>query len=107
MTKPAFTPGPWEASLEAARFIIQHIPQYGMGKRAIAYTGGAEPANPFNAHLIAAAPEMFEALERLFTVTVSMKFERGDGPPILNDAAYDKALAATRTALAKARGEQP
>lgn len=57
-----FTPGPWEASLEASRFVIQHVPEHGMGKRALAYTGGSEPANPFNARLIAAAPELYEAL---------------------------------------------
>lgn len=62
MSAGAFTPGPWEASLEAVRFVIQHVPEHGMGKRALAYTGGAEPVNPFNAYLIAAAPEQHQAL---------------------------------------------
>jgi hypothetical protein len=58
-----------------------------------------------NAHLIAAAPSMYAALEALVTVnenwntSVSNVIHR---PPNWNDSYLDKA----RAALAKARGEQ-
>lgn len=84
-----FTPGPWEASLEAARFVIQHTPDHGMGKRALAVTGGAEPANPYNAHLIAAAPDLYEAVSEA----------------ILRCSMSESMRKQLHAALAKARGE--
>jgi len=87
-----FTAGPWEVSLEAVRFVIQHTPDHGMGKRALAYTAGSEPANPFNAYLIAAAPD----LHYVATLVTELADILGD-----NNAVVQLALKALR----KARGE--
>lgn len=69
------TPGPWEASFVAERFIIHYTPGHGVGKRAIACCAGIEPANPFNGLLIAAAPELLEALVKCAAVLKAHKID--------------------------------
>ena len=102
-----FTPGPWEVSLEAARFVIQHTPVHGMGKRALAVTAGSEPANPFNAHLIAAAPDLFEALDTIADVwsLPAVPMPEGRKWHCQHEEALHSAVLVARAALAKARGE--
>jgi hypothetical protein len=60
-----YTPGPWiyTRNPENTRWIIDGAPA-----RAIACTAGYEPNNEANALLIAAAPELLEALEQLADV---------------------------------------
>jgi hypothetical protein len=52
-----YTPGPWEYNWNATRWVIDSAPAH-----AIACTAGYEPENKANARLIAAAPELVEAL---------------------------------------------
>jgi len=57
---------------------------------------------PYNAHLIAAAPELYEALERLFNVANHFNVS---GVYLSEDAENFEALEVAEMALAKARGE--
>jgi hypothetical protein len=98
MNKTKFTPGPW----------IKR------GKGTIETSGGAEVASVMdgqmldrvdhetqeaNAHLIAAAPELYEALEELHA--------QQNGPPLEKyKTRWEKAMRKTEAALAKARGEE-
>ena len=56
------TPGPWFAKFEAGRYVISYQGEFGP-HRALAITGGFQPDNAANARLIAAAPELLEALQ--------------------------------------------
>ena len=91
MTEPKFTPGPWEMAYQD-----QHGQLIVRGKHIEVATcwhhsvGAIEKEMHANAHLIAAAPELYEALEYVMTA-------HGEQ---LSDA-FEKAQAA----LAKARGE--
>ena len=56
--------------------------------------------------LIAAAPEMLEALEGCFALLATQKFEPDAGaPPMIKDGVWDRLVGKARAALAKARGE--
>ena len=93
-----FTPGPWKATydsqLQAAieiyntedRIIVAVLPDRG--------TVEAMPEIEANANLIAAAPDMYEALETI---------ERVAGIGMMED---DPARVKARDALRKARGEE-
>lgn len=60
----AHTPGPWEISFEAPRWIIQA--RGVIGKQAVAYLmGGDYIALAANAHMIAAAPELLASLREV------------------------------------------
>lgn len=97
MTAPKFTPGPWTAKQNHwSRWEIH----YGAGQLA----GVAKPDDPAsppdtyaeaeaNAHLIAAAPAMYEALE--------------SAARYLDPFHFPEAVRLVDAALAKARGEQP
>jgi hypothetical protein len=102
-----FTPGPWSPDDE-----IQQCPTasalttrffYGPNRLAIFRMGlgyESDETNEANAHLIAAAPDMYEALEDLlneYSDLMSDMYGNHDG----STTAYMKAEAA----LAKARGE--
>lgn len=79
------SPGPWQFRLEAVRTVIYHDAE--IGEKAIALGAGAYPDQIANARLIAAAPELLEALVH--------------GLHWLEGSARANALAA----IAKARGE--
>ena len=83
------TPGPWFFNFEAGRYVISHQGNFGPHK-ALAITGGFYPDLEANARLIAAAPELLEALQML------LEFPN-TGP----------ATSAARAAIAKATGERP
>jgi hypothetical protein len=102
------TPGPWiyTRNPENTRWIIDGAPA-----RAIACTAGYEPNNEANARLIAAAPELLEALTGIIHHMADRKVElerMGSGVPLielLNTTAQYAAVEAARTAIRKARGE--
>ena len=114
MSETKFTPGPWEKvyrlnsigePLKNGRYVIR---QMGDSKREdfyiaespyAAHRGGDVAVHEANAHLIAAAPDLYEALYDL---------QRQALQSTLNDPANEwgwEALQKTRAALAKARGE--
>ena len=76
MTKPTYSPGPWDVEHDQANHGENLCICFG-GGNIIARTPGSRPGSKerkqdeTNARLIAAAPEMFEAL-RWFTRCVSM-----------------------------------
>ena len=88
MSELKATPGPWECHESA--FMAD-----GSDKRAyfIVEADGMRGKSKYNAHLIAAAPELLEALQAMIDYA---------GQPISHPAAQ-----LARAALAKARGEQP
>jgi hypothetical protein len=101
-----YTPGPWiyTRNPENTRWIIDGAPA-----RAIACTAGYEPNNEANAHLIAAAPELLEALEGLVAIIEAAglyQLSRGVelGAMSWGVKCSDR-LDAARTAIRKARGE--
>ena len=99
------TPGPWYFRLEAVRTVIFH--KTVVGEKAIAVGAGSYPDHIANARLIAAAPDLLEALTRMcqvFPTDVDMA-EAGWNAREIDDAcnAYD----AARAAIAKATGEAP
>jgi hypothetical protein len=99
MTAPLFTPGPWffrtyPDTLPSADDF--HLIQGLEGDEGGSILEGAlvlasDKANKANAHLIAAAPELYDALERLLEA--------------LPDTGCDDEIIAAAAALAKARGE--
>jgi len=94
MSEPKFTPGPWFTDDYGYIFSGErrdaHMIAEVRGWGWIQYLPDPEKIQDANAHLIAAAPELFEALEYVMTA-------HGEQ---LSDA-FEKAQAA----LAKARGE--
>lgn len=102
MSEMKFTPGPW--------FMRVGLPGSGPWDRVTVESGPAHSPyvvctvnrhsdHPFNAHLIAAAPELYAALEAAFDELLLRPLAKGDG--------HEKDLALRgkiRTALAKARG---
>jgi hypothetical protein len=105
MSETRFTPGPWDAGvseiLGKRRFTV--APEYNHGI-AVSICGdcGAEDEEESiaNANLIAAAPDMYEALEAAI-----LEYGKPGGPwnvPSSPGSWIDKAKAA----LVKARGEQ-
>lgn len=112
MSKTAWTPGPWEVcnsvdiypvgDFDARYFIADCDPE---NAPIETLNSGENPDTDMtyqqvkaNARLIAAAPELYEALEALSTFSGS--FADPDDRERLNDM-----MAAGRAALAKARGE--
>ncbi len=96
-----FTPGPWLAVGNAVLARSEHA-----GGRAIAVTGMTSPPSSgegeANARLIAAAPELYEALEEIAGTEHQDVCEGNFGAP-LSECACHVRLAVD--ALAKARGE--
>lgn len=88
MSELKATPGPWEPRHD------ELVAKDGNTVAIFLCCGGQE-VNAANAHLIAAAPELYEALEMMLKMVEFGGFGK--------DAAMDTA----RSALAKARGETP
>ena len=99
MTDTKFTPGPWRADkLESFGHPVWHISQedgapYTPNYSDVCMTcpGEKTAVQIANAHLIAAAPELYEALERCRFDSLNMTVED---------------LKFIRAAMAKARGEK-
>ena len=92
--RPAHTPGPWTILPNTPHFVRAMHPAEGMQPVATVYHFDGELAA--NARLIAAAPELLEALEAVLPDLEHYVATHGPGP--------DKRLAAARAAIAKARG---
>lgn len=116
MSETKWTPGPWpletvETSVGSCHK-IGAFPSAGVRKQvpACVYADrlrpGLDDRNPIavellaNARLIAAAPELYEALEHCENLLMRYEINRVDGGAIA-----DEALTKIRAALAKARGE--
>jgi hypothetical protein len=93
VSAPAFTPGPWtvESRVAFGKNDYAVSPASGNDGFVAALTHG--PDAKANASLIAAAPELYEALERI-----------NDTADIALDIDWIRRI--SRAALAKARGEQ-
>ncbi len=95
--KAAWTPGPWHA---AGSYIVAQRNPGGI-KHHIAEASRDQPSAIClaNARLIAAAPELYEACEKILSLHDDAVFVSGD-----DDAGkVDDSLASIRAALAKAR----
>ena len=90
----SYTPGPWEINgiaIESGFEVIAYL------REPTHFQGDIRPGHKdeaANANLIAAAPELYEALEDLLESPYA-------------DPHGEKERMAARAALAKARGEQP
>lgn len=98
MAEPKWTPGPWRA--HGWNDLSNVVPIYGLGcwVASAQYLGGTELAK-INARLIAAAPDLAEALHSTLTLLKAFVTREDD----IARAVLEQAEAA----LAKARGEQP
>lgn len=95
----AYTPGPWKCS--SAKFPDDHdVQEYGdTGAFYLVDTqDGGMPISLANAHLIAAAPEMLEALELLLAFTRIYGAEE-----VRND--FGSLITKANDAIAKAKGK--
>lgn len=90
MSEPKFTPGPWRVVPPNEKYALHSV--VGVSRHGGGFIGFFAPAD---AHLIAAAPTMYEAL---LNASQALLRPRTEGEAI--------ALAAINAALAKARGEQ-
>ena len=92
MTDTKHTPGPWTISDEIGEMNgrIIYDEEYGIGE---AWDLNGNPENAANAHLIAAAPDLFEALESLLS-----ELDFTETYPFPSEAK-------ARAAIAKAKGQ--
>jgi hypothetical protein len=95
----AHTQGPWFISLEG-RFVRYRIGGTGFAYNVCAMEafGGPEDEKWANAHLIAAAPELLEALEHMVAVS-------NWATTIQSEEQYDAMIANAEAAIRKAKGE--
>jgi type II secretory pathway component GspD/PulD (secretin) len=97
MSEPKFTPGPWFIPDHASGFEIESSCNKQIAKTSQLYAvkqASDHDERRANAHLIAAAPELYEALEKLEGWFDSDSKESAD-----------KYLKKAKAARAKARGE--
>ena len=104
MNAPNTTPGPWTYDQTVCITGSEHLPcvvdAYGLVVAECQDDGHSEIECEANAHLIAAAPELYEALEVMVTFA-----ERVIALHKLTDT--NGICAGSRAILARARGEQP
>jgi len=94
------TPGPWIATFENDRWVIDCQGEFGP-KKALAVTAGFYPTNEANARLIAAAPELLEALKKAEAMLIDIEHAAGGG----DDEIYvEGAILTIRAAIKKATG---
>ncbi len=100
MSETKFTPGPWRVRAHTSQPNDRVVVDTFGGSVACVYRdmGENEPPREANAHLIAAAPDLYAALEALHRATAIL-------PASMDEPGSPQALA--RAALAKARGETP
>lgn len=96
--KPQHTPGPWECVIDGENgpYVAQPIKRYGdQDKKPIAW----DVSSKANAHLIAAAPDLLEALEAAYAQIIEFLNEGNFNRYVEFDSGY------IVDAIAKARGE--
>ena len=97
-TRRMHTPGPWR--LEHSSMTGQYVVR--MGKAAIVVSDNADSAA--NARLIAAAPELLEALRSISAIAFHLGWNEGNRPDLSNEDRW-RIVNIYRTALAKVNGE--
>ncbi len=98
----AWTPGPWEVNPVTAQVDgITNGEPLAICQLLWPTDERSEAETEANAHLIAAAPELYEALKAFLE---DERFQVGVGG---NPIAVERMIANARTVLAKARGETP
>ena len=99
----AHTPGPWSADLDCEHPVITSLCAPHNPQVAVVCDGDPREATEANARLIAAAPEMLEALER-----ASRELEWADKncqiKPLAGVSTFKIALVKINAAIAKATG---
>ena len=88
----SYTPEPWRLERD-----YNGVPEFVFGGDTCVCDFGIEAPKPEDARLIAAAPELYEALEAAYMVLKPQKSRFKD---------YVDAVTLARAALAKARGEE-
>lgn len=104
MTETKFTPGPWVAVDEGRgrdRNWCVMVPEESRFGPYIATIHNTADHAKANAHLIAAAPELYEALEAVLDLRENTSPFGGE----LQADRIDRTIEAASAALAKARGE--
>lgn len=104
-SKPKFTPGPWVAPNEMGNLVLTKEDwTHGLykGCMQIVITPCDTKQTEANAHLIAAAPEMYDALE--VAAAELEQCEPNDEYPEMQ-MAYRNIMGQIKSALKKARGE--
>ena len=105
MSAPKFTPGPW--SLEAGRSIVTPSGRFYLGYGSHPKSGNPEFRNfvelDNNAHLCAAAPELYEALRSLIEILDASDLRALKRAPD-GEAATCALIPQARNALGKAGG---
>lgn len=93
-----FTPGPWEVGpgVNGMPCVRKRTSEHSSLMLFETYYGPGRSEGEANAHLIAAAPEMYEALDMLVIVS---------SDPSANTRHVEECLSAAKAALKKARGE--
>lgn len=119
MTETKFTPGPWHCASKKPRQISDKR-GFKIAKCLLLTKGAnfelSKQEGLANAHLIAAAPELYEALEQALAAIKDFLEYEHDGDPWTEDARAmgemdiheflaDGRFDSARAALAKARGE--
>jgi hypothetical protein len=99
MSKTKFTPGPWEAQGLYIMFTNADTKQFDWVAKVERFTGKYKHEEAANAALIAAAPELYEALEKI-TAHMLAQFPWALSEPL------NSIMKASNAALAKARGEK-
>lgn len=96
MTETKFTPGPWDVEeMPSGRVTVT------AGQFFICGDENSYGVIDANAHLIAAAPELYEALETAIEEIKHLRKLAGDNGAMIDDTDFVEGIAA----LSKARGE--
>lgn len=101
MNSNKWTPGPWKWNVETYAPVEGQIEILGEAGENVSKIPTHYPNNTGNALLIAAAPELYEALAGFFAQDIACPFGMNDGRLKDWQEWYEKA----RAALAKARGD--
>jgi hypothetical protein len=96
-----FTAGPWVVSDCNGNNFIDVVQKREYGKKRVCIVKGSRTKNLSNAALIAAAPDLYDALTDMLSGWKYLRETHGD----LYGVGWDRAQQKTVIALSKARGE--